>query len=190
MNIPQITKRRVAFLGGIGLIAALAAGQLTAQAHEGHGTNTSLRLTEAQRTVIREATSQYKDVDEAIAAGYLPTDSCAELPGVGGMGYHFINPVLASDAKIDPTQPELLLYTKDAQGRFKLAGAEWFVADADQDLSTDPDRPTLFGHPFDGPMPGHEPGMPMHFDLHAWVYLNNPTGELSAWNPRVTCPAP
>lgn len=27
-------------------------------------------------------------------------------------------------------------------------------------------------------------------DLHAWVYTNNPTGELSAWNPNITCPTP
>ena len=71
-----------------------------------------------------------------------------------------------------------------------MAGVEWFKADADQDLSTDEDRPTLFGQPFDGPMAGHEPGMPAHFDLHVWLYEKNPTGELSAWNPRVTCPVP
>ncbi len=58
------------------------------------------------------------------------------------MGYHFVNPVLASDARIDPTQPEILLHTKDAKGRFQLAGLEWFMADGDQDLSTDGDRPT------------------------------------------------
>jgi hypothetical protein len=39
-------------------------------------------------------------------------------------------------------------------------------------------------------MPGHEPGMPVHYDLHAWVYLDNPLGELAVWNPNVTCPAP
>jgi hypothetical protein len=185
-----MTKKRAGLLGGLGIIVALAAGQVAAQAHDTPGPNTSLRLTGAQNAVIREATSRYKDVDTAIAEGYVPTDNCAALPGVGGMGYHFVNPVLASDARIDPTQPEILLYTKGDDGEFKLAGVEWFKADADQDPSTDSDRPTLFGHPFDGPMPGHEAGMPMHFDLHVWLYTNNPTGELSAWNPRVTCPAP
>lgn len=180
--------RRLGLLGSIGMLVVVGAGQIPARAHGNNNGDSSLRLTDAQRAVIREATEQFRDVDEAIAAGYVPTDECSALPGVGGMGYHFVNPVLASDAKVDPTTPEVLLYAKDAKGRFKLTGVEWFVADADQDLSTDPDRPTMFGHPFNGPMLGHEPGMPIHFDLHAWVYLNNPTGDLSTWNPRVICP--
>ncbi len=44
------------------------------------------------------------------------------------------------------------------------------------------------GHPFEGPMEGHEPGMPIHFDLHAWVYRHNPDGELTSFNPTVRCP--
>jgi hypothetical protein len=144
-------------------------------------------LTRAQRTVIREATRQFRDVDTAIAAGYVPTDSCAELPGVGTMGYHFLNPALAGDAKVDPTTPEILVYNKTSNGRYRLDAVEYFVADADQDPATDADRPTLMGHRFDGPMEGHEPGMPIHYDLHAWVYHSNPAGELSAWNPTINC---
>lgn len=144
-------------------------------------------LTRAQRQVVREATERFRDVDTAIAAGYLPSDACAALPGVGGMGYHFVNPALSSDAKVDPTTPEILVYRKLANGRFRLSALEWFVADADQDVTTDVDRPTLMGHPFDGPMAGHEPGMPVHYDLHAWVYQSNPAGELSAWNPDAHC---
>lgn len=190
MNIPHITKTRAGALASVTLVAALVSGGLTAQAHGGNESGAGLRLTEAQRTVIREATNQFKDVDAALAAGYLRTDTCTALPGVGGMGYHFLNPVLASDSRIDPTQPEILLYKVDGEGGFKLAGVEWFQADADQDMSTDPDRPTMFGHPFEGPMPGHEADMPIHFDLHAWVYTKNPSGELSAWNPNITCPTP
>jgi hypothetical protein len=145
-------------------------------------------LTSAQRTVIREATDKFRDVDTAIAAGYVPTDVCAELPdGGGGMGYHFVNPALAADAKVDPTTPEILVYVAAKDGRLRLGAIEYFVADSDQDLATDADRPTLMGHAFDGPMEGHEPGMPVHYDLHAWVYRANPAGELSAWNPRVSC---
>ena len=66
-------------------------------------------------------------------------------------------------------------------------GVEYFRADADQDLRTDADRPSLFGHAFDGPMPGHEPGMPVHDDLHVWLFRANPDGQLAAWNPRVSC---
>lgn len=150
-------------------------------------TATTGGLTRAQRTVIRDATRQFIDVDDAIAAGYVASDACAELPGVGTMGYHFVNPELAGDARVDPTLPEVLVYNKTANGRFRLDAIEYFVVDADQDLATDADRPTLMGHPFDGPMEAHEPGMPVHYDLHAWVYRHNPAGELSAWNPSIVC---
>ena len=145
-------------------------------------------LTGAQRTVIREATQQFRDVDRAIEAGYLPTDVCIELhDGSAGMGYHYVNPTSAGDARVDPTMPEILVYVPGKRGSLKLAAVEYFVADADQDLSTDDDRPTLMGHAFDGPMEGHEPGMPVHYDLHAWLYHHNPDGELAAWNPNVDC---
>ena len=63
------------------------------------------------------------------------------------------------------------------------------VVDKDQNLATDDDRPSLFGVPFDGPMLGHEPGMPIHYDLHAWLWKKNPKGKFARWNPTVgTCP--
>jgi hypothetical protein len=116
-------------------------------------------LTSAQRTVIREATDKFRDVDTAIAAGYVPTDVCAELPdGGGGMGYHFVNPALAADAKVDPTTPEILVYLRAKDGRFRLGAIEYFVADSDQDLATDADRSTLMGHAFDGRWKVTSPG--------------------------------
>ncbi|MDP9434949.1 MAG: hypothetical protein M3P93_07050 [Actinomycetota bacterium] len=62
----------------------------------------------------------------------------------------------------------------------------FLVPDPDQDLSTDDDRPFLFGQPFDGPMRGHEPGMPAHDDLHVWTH-EAPDGLFATWNPRVSC---
>ena len=46
---------------------------------------------------------------------------------------------------------------------------------------------SLFGGKFDGPMPGHEPGMPVRYDLYAWVWRANPDGILSQFNPNVSC---
>lgn len=181
----QISIRVAAALAIVGLGAA-AIGVGTAAADDDAAS--SARLTSAQRQVIKEATRQFRDVDSAIAAGYIPSDQCAELPGVGGMGFHYVNPALASDAEIDPTMPEILVYVPSKSGRLELAAVEYFRADADQNLGTSDDRPTLMGHPFEGPMPGHEPGMPAHYDLHAWVFEHNPLGELAAWNSRVRCP--
>jgi hypothetical protein len=146
------------------------------------------RLSGGQRRVVHDATKQYRDVDVALSDGYVPVGECAELAGVGGMGYHYLNPELAVDTVIDPARPEILVYQRDRTGRLRLGAVEYFVADADQDLSTDGDRPSLFGaFPFDGPMAGHEQGMAIHYDLHVWLYRHNPAGQLAPWNPKVTC---
>ncbi|WP_030443335.1 hypothetical protein [Actinoplanes subtropicus] len=156
-------------------------------AHTPHDTpNGTPRLTGAQRAVLLDATRRFRDVRRAITAGYLPTRDC--MPG---MGFHYVNPALAGDPNIDPTRPEVLVYTA-AGGKARLAALEYFRADADQNLETDQDRPTLFGHPFNGPMPGHplppgRPPMPIHYDLHVWLYQNNPSGEFATTNPQVDC---
>jgi hypothetical protein len=172
--------------------SAVATGVLAAPAQAHTETNPhgpSLSLTRAQDHVIHEATERLRTPEAAIAAGYLPTDACTELPGTGGMGYHYVNPTLAGDGRIDPRHPDILVFVPGPNGRRVLGAAEFFQPDADQDIATTGDRPSLFGHPFDGPMLGHEPGMPIHYDLHVWLYKKNPSGELAPWNPRVTCPA-
>ncbi|GIE28201.1 hypothetical protein Ait01nite_012460 [Actinoplanes italicus] len=146
------------------------------------------KLSPAQRKVLTDATRRFRDVDEALAAGYLATDQC-----VPGMGWHYAHPGLSAGDAIDPVWPEVLLYVPGRDGTPRLVGVEYFKADADQDLNTDTDRPTLFGHPFDGPMAGHEmppgaPPMPAHYDLHVWLYLTNPAGQLTNENPRIICP--
>jgi hypothetical protein len=70
----------------------------------------------------------------------------------------------------------------------RLVAIEYVKNDADGDLGTDDDRPSLFGEPFDGPMEGHQPGQPVHYDLHARVWKHNPAGELAQFNPEVGCP--
>lgn len=139
-----------------------------------------------QLAAVRAATAKYHNVATAIANGYLPTDECAELPGVGGMGYHYVNPAVFG-APLDPLRPAILLYVPSDDG-IRLGGVEYAWIDADQDLATDDDRPSLFGVPFDGPMPGHFPGMPIHYDLHVWIWDNNANGTFAQWNPSVSCP--
>lgn len=177
------------------LAAALAAASLlaivpatTASAHDGHDGPRRARLTAREAITIHRATRQLRDVDAALAAGYVPVGECAELPGVGGMGLHYLHPLLAADDVIDPTKPELLVYQETRRGTLRLGAVEYFAADADQDLTTDDDRPELFDrYGFEGPMVGHEPGMPIHYDLHVWLYRHNPAGQLAGWNPTVSC---
>ena len=131
---------------------------------------------------LRRVLAPYRDQSAAFADGFRPSGPCAQLPGVGAMGVHWIAGERMS-APPDPARPPILLYGTDGS----LLGAEFFVPDGDQDLGTDADRPSLFGRPFDGPMPGHEPGMPVHYDLHVWVGEANPDGVFSPWNARVEC---
>ena len=78
---------------------------------------------------------------------------------------------LLGDTALDPRRPELVLYELKAN----------------QNLATDDDRPSLFGRPFDGPMAGHFPGQPIHYDLHVWLWERNPNGMFAFPNPNVDC---
>jgi hypothetical protein len=138
-----------------------------------------------QLAAVRRATARFRDVREARRAGYVPPRSCV-AEAASGMGFHYTQPKLAADRKLRIRRPEVLLYEK-RRGRLRLTGVEYFLADADQRLDTNDDLPRLFGRDFDGPMEGHEPGMPLHYDLHAWVWKKNPSGTFAQFNPRVHC---
>lgn len=136
-----------------------------------------------QLAQVRRATAKYHNVAKALADGYVMDIHCVELPGVGAMGYHFVNPALMADPTLNIEQPEILLYRKLKNGKFQLVGVEYLVFAADVTS-----HPHLFGRPLHGPMPGHGPGMPVHYDLHAWVWKHNPAGIFEDWNPSVRCP--
>jgi len=135
---------------------------------------------------VRAAVAKFHSVDEATAAGYMPGSPCEQSPA-GAMGIHYIKPALFGPGN-DPLNPEVLLYMPDANGKLRLVGVEYFSVDADQNLDTANDRPSLFGRGFDGPMLGHNPQMPIHYDLHVWVIEQNPSGVFAQWNPSIRCP--
>lgn len=117
----------------------------------------------------RVATAKYHDVRQALKDGYSPVSACVEAPDShGAMGIHYLNKAYAADHTIRADNPELLLYFPTPNGKLRLVAVEYWRPDADQDLTTDPDRPSLAAIPFDGPMEGHDPAMPRHYDLHTW----------------------
>lgn len=101
------------------------------------------------------------------------------------MGIHYMNPAFAG-APVDLARPAFLLYLP-GRDKLRLVGVEYFQADGDQDLTTDGDRPSLLGQEFDGPMPGHGPGAPVHYDLHVWLWKHNPDGMFAEYNPAISC---
>ena len=149
----------------------------------------SLDPVQAQLNDVRAATARFHSVEQAEKAGYVGEPICVSTP-LGGMGYHYVNPALMADDAIDPLQPEILVYAPKENGQLQLVALEYWKRDADQLLFTSGDRPVLFGRGFDGPMPGHNATMPVHYDLHVWLYEDNPRGMFFPFNPNVSCPAP
>jgi hypothetical protein len=180
--------RRTAALALAAAVATvlLAVGAPSAAAHPGHGNGPGHGAGPVRTFVgivqVMAATAKYHDVNRALADGYIQVSGCEELPGVGAMGYHFLNPALAGDGTFDPRKPELLLYMPDDRGRMRLVAVEYFAAEAA--VSS---RPSVLGFPFDGPMDGHTPDMPRHYDLHLWLWKYNPAGVNQPWNPALSC---
>jgi len=136
---------------------------------------------------VRAAVAKYHDYANAVADGYsLAGEPCVSSPD-GAMGVHAANQGLIRAGVLDPLRPNVLLYMPRKDGSLDLIGVEYMRVDADQNLETDGDRPSLFNHPFQGPMLGHNPSMPIHYDLHVWVVDNNPSGTFAQFNPDFHC---
>lgn len=132
-------------------------------------------------SAVRAATAQLHRSEVAQAAGWdlVPgLDHCFENPGVGAMGYHYINTDLL-DSQLDPEQPEALVYTSRPDGRLKLAAVEYIVPAA---AWNGPELPELHGQAF------HLNSALGVYVLHAWIWKHNPAGIFEDWNPEVSCP--
>jgi hypothetical protein len=185
----------VAILGAIATAMLLALTRPSFGASDDTAAAQSITLKQ-----LRQATVKYHDVNNAVADGYVaPNGGCVEPPGAGGaMGYHYVNRDDVHNGDLtagiggDPLKPEAMLYAPEANGDLKLVAVEWIVRDADQNLLTNDDRPVLFDQPFQGPMLAHpgEGWMQIHYDLHAWIWKDNPNGVFAQYNPDVSCKTP
>ena len=127
---------------------------------------------------VRQATARFNSIEQARQAGYAPASPCIEVPGVGGMGVHYVNQGLV-DPVFDPLAPEALVYFPEDYG-FRLVAVEYIVINAGQPA------PTFESQAFDV---GGTPVPVSHWSLHLWLYENNPAGEFAPFNPDVVCPA-
>ena len=140
---------------------------------------------------VKAATARYHSLEQALKDGYsVAGEPCVPPAGPRSpaMGIHAVNEALMADPAIDLRRPELLLYIPDKRGKLRLVGVEYWRADADQNLATSGDKPSLFGRAFDGPMAGHSPTMPVHYDLHVWLWADNPLGMFAQVNSNLACP--
>ena len=145
---------------------------------------------------VRASLEKYQDPLAAVRDGFFSTVACIDFPegGMdgdvrfkpGAMGVHFLNlgnigPVL------DPAKPQVLIY-EPVGDKLRLIAAEWFVP---AQLVEEGQTPTVLGQRMIGPMDGHEPIMPRelrHYDLHVWLWRDNPNGMFEPTNPKVKCP--
>lgn len=143
---------------------------------------------------VRTELDRFQDPYAALREGYFSTVGCLEFPGggaegemdyrPGAMGVHFLNPAYIAPT-LDPLKPQVLLY-EWVNGELHLTGAEWFAP-----VEVAPEAPTIFGRTLEGPMVGHEPILPRelhHWDLHVWLWKDNPNGLFHPTNSTVTCP--
>lgn len=158
----------------------------------GIGTANADEAPKAEIDAIRKALAKYEDPYVAVRDLYLSTVGCVHYDGTkmeghmdypkGAMGVHFVN--LTVQGPPDPLKPNVLVYEPD-NGKLRLVAVEWLVP-----LAAAKGRPSVLGQPFMGPMEGHEPLIPKefhHYDLHAWLFKDNPLGMFSPTNPNVTC---
>jgi hypothetical protein len=150
-----------------------------------------------QLNEVVAATAKYHRESEAFADGFWGSDHCRGVPGLGSMGFHYLNLARASNLTVNANEPELLLYEDAPNGGRRLVAVEYFVPVISNgapwfDQNTPPPvidnpAPVLFGQTFNGPMAGHEPGDPWHYDLHVWIWKHNPSGLFASYNPMVQC---
>jgi hypothetical protein len=171
--------------------AAFAAGVLLASIN----VTAKAQSLPPELAAAKSALEKYQDPVVAVHDGYLSTLGCIEYPQgskegqmqylPGGMGVHFINMSYINPA-LDPAKPQVLIY-EPVGDRLKLVAAEWFLPVE----AAGGKVPTIFGKELEGPMAGHPPLLPEqlhHYDLHVWLWKDNPAGVFSPTNAKIKCP--
>jgi len=143
---------------------------------------------------VKAALEKYKDPVVAIKDGFYSSVGCIDFPTgaqdgpiyypPGAMGVHLLN-MGNIGPTLDPAKPQVLIY-EPVNGKLNLVAAEWFMPEQ----LAGGKAPMIFGQTLYGPMDGHEPIMPAalrHYDLHVWLWKNNPKGVFTSTNATVKC---
>jgi hypothetical protein len=168
---------------------------------------------EPDLTAVRLATERFRDVEVALAEGYIrdPFDLCetADMMGrpaeLGAMGVHYFRPdllgitgppaprVMGTGIHTDFLAPAILIYEPQADGTFELVAVENLAFAAAWQAAGRVDPPSFQGvaydHMVDDPAtPADEAHMfEAHYDRHVWLYRDNPNGLFAPFNPNVSC---
>jgi len=179
---------------GMLALAVLAAGASHAVAQDEHSPmqmdrmehHQSGNLTGALLKIVRESTARFKDVNAAMAEGYVLQFGCVTGSDSGAMGLHYVNGDLVNSGVLDPTKPQIVIYEPMPDGSLKLIGADYLVI-AETWNKTHSGPPEMMGqlfHLFDAP---NRFGLPAFYTLHVWAWKDNPNGAFVNWHPNVSC---
>ena len=164
---------------------------------------------------IRAATERFRDVNVALAEGYIspPGNLCemAHMMGypseLGGMGVHYFRPdmlgitappnprVDGNGTHTDFRKPAILIYEPRADGSLELVAVENLVFKKAWHEAGNTGRPTFHGVAYDEMYDKPETAIDEahlfepHYDRHVWIYRDNPSGVFAQFNPTVTCTA-
>ena len=164
---------------------------------------------------VRAATERFKDVNVALAEGYIrdPMNICdtAEMMGrpaqLGAMGIHFFRPdilgisgppnprVDGNGTHTDFNKPGILIYEPQADGSLELVAVENLVFQKSWHAAGNKQLPSFHGVAYDNMK--DDPATKIdeahmfepHYDRHVWLYRANPNGMFAQFNPNVSCKA-
>jgi len=167
-------------------IAVVTGAALAANAANGPG----------DLAIARQSTAQYHRFSVAEADGYGlapdgPLHECiASLDPTmpGAMGYHYANGTYAGDVNLDPATPEVLVYESRPNGKMKLVALEYVVFQEAWEAEHGATVPELFDRPMTFVDEPNRYELPPFYQVHVWVWKNNPHGMYADHNPNVSCP--
>jgi hypothetical protein len=162
---------------------------------------------------IRMATERFRDVNVALAEGFIPdpTGMCvtAAMEGQpaenGAMGIHYFRPDLlgltgppnprvnGTGTYTDFNAPAVLIYEPQPDGSLELVAVENVVFQKAWTEAGNTSPPTFHSVTYqtmqDDPAtePDEAHGFEPHYEHHVWLYRENPNGVFVPFNPAVTC---
>jgi hypothetical protein len=162
---------------------------------------------------VLAATERFRDVQVALAEGYVPdpmniceTAEHMGRPAADGvMGIHYSRPdllgitgppdprVTGTGTHTDFRRPGVLIYEPQADGSLALVAIENLVFIEAWEAAGNRQPPSFRGVAYDRMV--DDPATPVdeahmfapHYDLHMWLYRDNPRGMFAQLNPNATC---
>jgi hypothetical protein len=137
---------------------------------------------------VRAATARFKDINVALAEGFVQGTPCVSGPDTGAMGVHFVLPARIAAGVLQADSPEALIYEPLPGGALRLVGVEFIVlAGVWESHNPAGGTPALEGDLLNFVDAPNRYGLPAFYELHVWAWQNNPKGSFADWNTAVSC---